>query len=587
MPSLKNFLLKISQNPPKNQNELEKLKRKWLKKVISNTEILDFYRKLAKKKEITSNKALENLLCKRKIRTLSGVAVVAIFVKPHPCPGHCLYCPTQKNSPKSYLSNEPAMMRAISCHYDPGLQIWTRLKTLETLGHPTDKIELIVMGGTFSALPRSYQNRFILECFHICNKTTPKISKFQFPISKQVLNSRFEIRNKFKNSKLIEKLKTAQRKNEKAKHRIIGLTLETRPDYINEEEIKWMRQLGATRVELGVQSIYDDVLKFNARGHLVDKIIKATKLLKDAGFKINYHIMPNLPKSTPARDLKMFYELFHNQNFQPDMLKIYSCVLTKNATPLKKLWQKNKYKPYSNRQLINLLIKIKQVIPPYVRIMRLGRDIPAPNILAGSKISNIREVVATEMKKRKLKCRCIRCREIKDLRFKIEDLRLKRIDYKASGGKEIFLSYEDTKNDKLIAFLRLRIPSQYFHSTVILSPDSSGRRIPLSSKGILRLPRRYVEVAQDDTNFLPELQDAALIREIHTYGQMVPVGKKQKKAAQHFGFGKKLVIQAEKIAAQEFHIKKIAVISGIGVRNFWRDLGYKLQNTYMIKNFLH
>lgn len=541
--SLKNFLLKIIKNPSENQNELEKLKRKWLKKAIPNTEILKFYQKLVKNKEIPHNKNLEAILRKRKVRTLSGVAVIAIFTKPYPCPGHCLYCPTQPKIPKSYLSNEPAVMRAILCNYDPKLQILARLKTLETLGHPTDKIELIVMGGTFSALPRLYQLQFIIDCFKACNtmKRKLKTQKSKTKTTTQI-------------SKLLEILKKEQQKNERTKHRIIGLTLETRPDFINEKEIKWMRQLGATRIELGVQSIYDDILKFNQRGHLVDKTIEATKLLKDAGFKINYHMMPNLPKSTPYRDLKMFYELFHNQNFQPDMLKIYPCVLTKNAVRLKKLWQKRKYKPYSDRQLINLLIKIKQIIPPYVRIMRLGRDIPAPNILAGCKISNIREVVAREMKKRKLKCRCIRCKEIKQLESKIKNCELRRMDYNASEGKEIFLSYEDTKNNKLIAFLRLRIPSQYY---------------------------------SDKKHFLPELQDAALIREIHTYGQMVEIGKKRSKAVQHFGFGKKLVAKAEKIAAKEFKIKKIAVISGVGVRNFWRKLGYKLQNTYMTKQIIY
>ncbi|MEW6408316.1 MAG: tRNA uridine(34) 5-carboxymethylaminomethyl modification radical SAM/GNAT enzyme Elp3 [Patescibacteria group bacterium] len=569
MSSLKNFLLKIIKNPPENQKELEKLKRKWLKKVIPNTEILKFYQKLVKNKEILRNKNLETILRKRKVRTLSGVAVIAIFTKPYPCPGHCLYCPTQKNSPKSYLKNEPAMMRAILCNYNPALQIKTRLETLAALGHPTDKIELIVMGGTFSALPRLYQLEFIIQCFKTCNNPRLKNSKFQFLISKQISNSKFlnnvnnvilsdaeRMRGEAEGSHKLnfKTLKVEQKKNGNAKHRIIGLTLETRPDYINENEIKWMRILGATRIELGVQSIYDDVLKFNTRGHLVGKTIYATKFLKDAGFKINYHIMPNLPKSTPLRDLKMFYKLFHNQNFQPDMLKIYPCVLTKNAPKLARLWKEKKYKPYSDRQLINLLIKIKQQIPKYCRIMRLGRDIPATSILVGSKISNIREVVAQKMKEKKLKCRCIRCREIKNqITNNNQQITIKRFDYWASDGKEIFLSYEDLKNDKLIAFLRLRIPSFYFSGT---------------------------------KHFLPKLQNAALIREIHTYGQMVEIGKKINKAVQHFGFGKKLVAQAEKIAAKEFKIKKIAVISGVGVRNFWRKLGYKLQNTYMTKQII-
>jgi elongator complex protein 3 len=555
---IKQFFLKIKNNLPKDQDGLEALKRKILGKslgIISNTQLLAEYKKIAKnnKAKVLYSKSLENLLRKRKIRTLSGIATVAIFTKPYPCPGRCLYCPTQPKMPKSYLSNEPAVMRAILCKYDPKLQIWTRLQTLNAMGHPTDKIELIVMGGTFNALPKSYQLQFIINCFKACNKIISKISNFQFPISNQFLNSKITPPNlplyKGRNGG-VKNLEEEQRKNEKAKHKIVGLTLETRPDYINEDEIKWMRALGATRIELGVQNIYDDVLKFNQRGHLINKTIKATKLLKDAGFKINYHLMPNLPKSTMARDLKMFKELFKNPNFQPDMLKIYPCVLTKNALRLKSLWEKEKYKPYSDQRLINLLIKIKQQIPPYVRIMRLGRDIPAQNILAGSKISNIREAVADEMTKRKIKCKCIRCREIKQLELKIENYKLRRMDYNASLGKEIFLSYEDVKKNKLIAFLRLRIPSQYFSK------------------------EKY---------FIPELQNTALIREIHTYGQMVEVGKKLKSAVQHFGFGKRLVSEAEKTVQEEFGIKKIAAISGVGVRNFWRKLKYKLSKTYMVK----
>lgn len=536
---IQNFIIKARKLKPKNQEDLEKLKRTHLGKkmgVISNSQILDVYKSTKNKEKWPPSKNLENLLRKRKIRTLSGVATVAIFVKPNPCPGHCLYCPTQPKMPKSYLSNEPAVMRAILCHFDPKKQIWARLKTLEDLGHPTDKIELIVMGGTFSVLPRPYQLRFITNCFEICNKIKNKKTKTK------ITNQRPQ--------NLLEKLKIAQQKNETAKYRIVGLTLETRPDFINEEEIKWMRELGATRVELGVQSIYDDVLKFNRRGHPVSKTIQATKLLKDGGFKINYHLMPNLPKSNTARDLKMFKELFKNPDFQPDMLKIYPCVLTKNAPMFKKIWQEKKYKPYSDRRLINLLIKIKQAVPHYVRIMRLGRDIPAKNILSGSKISNVREVVADEMKKKNLKCRCIRCREIKNNVLSIKHFVLNRKDYLASGGKEIFLSFEDQKNDKLIAFLRLRVSSMHFSR---------------------------------QKHFMTELQNAALIREIHTYGQMVPVGERMKKAFQHFGFGKKLVKEAERIAKKEFNLKKIAAIAGVGVRNFWRKSGYRLKNTYMMK----
>ncbi|MGC9049106.1 MAG: elongator complex protein 3, partial [Patescibacteria group bacterium] len=373
-------------------------------------------------------------------------------------------------------------------------------------------------------LPKRYQTWFIKRCFDGANLKTTK------------------------------NLTQAQKINEKTKHRIIGITLETRPDYITPEEIKRMRKLGCTRVEIGVQAIDDRILKINQRGHDVKTIIQATKLLKEAGFKICYHMMPGLPGSSPKRDLAMFRELFANPDYQPDMLKIYPCVVTKGSE-LYKLWRKKEYKPYSDKQLIDLLVKIKSIIPPYVRIIRIIRDIPSPKIEGGSKISNLREIVQQEMRKRGLKCRCIRCREIKNLKFKIKDLKLVERKYESSAGKEIFLSYEDTKNDKLVAFLRLRLPNNY--STIRANKRNS--------------------IYRD----FPELMAAAIIREVHTYGQLVPIGKKRK-AAQHLGFGKKLIQEAEKIAKKSGY-KKIVVISGTGVREYYRKLGYQLRNTYMVK----
>lgn len=535
----KQFIITASKIKNLDLETFEALKRKFAKKskmdLFSNTLILETYQKLVKRKKIKKNKTLRELLTSKKTRTASGIASIACFTKPYPCPGKCLYCPSEPKMPKSYLSDEPAVMRAIRCKYSPKKQILARISALEKNGHPTDKIELIIMGGTFSVLPRAYQSKFITNCFKACNEAASKKLKVQ--------NSK--LKTTTQNLKL---LKFEQQKNEKTKHRIIGLTLETRPDYINEKEIKWMRELGATRIELGVQSIYDDVLIFNNRGHLVQKTIKATRLLKDAGFKINYHIMPNLPKSNQKRDFEMISTLFSNQDFQPDMLKIYPCVLTRYSR-LYHLWEKGEYKPYHDRDLINLLIKIKQKIPPYVRIMRLGRDIPAPNIVAGNKISNIREEIKKILVKKKISCQCIRCREIRDQKYNQKNVKLIRREYWASKGKEIFLSFEDVKQNKLLAFLRLRIPSQYFSGT---------------------------------KHFINILNEAALIREIHTYGELVPISKKGK--VQHLGFGKKLVLEAEKIVKKEYNLKKIAVISGVGVRNYWRKLGYRLKDTYMVKS---
>lgn len=513
------FIKQVLKKNIQTRKELENLKKIYAQKnkmagSVSNSEILKAYRDLLREGKIKKDKTLLWLLQTQKIRTLSGIAVIAVLTKPYSCPGKCIYCPDQKGMPKSYLNDEPAVMRAILCQFNPYKQVRARIKMLENTGHPTDKIELIVMGGCFTSLPKRYQKWFIKRCFEAANEKKGKT------------------------------LKEVQKINEKSKHRIIGITLETRPDHITPEIIKWFRELGATRVEIGVQSLYDEILKINQRGHGIEAVIKATRLLKEAGFKINYHMMPNLPGSNPKKDLAMFKKLFSSQDFQPDMLKIYPCVLTKESK-LYSWWKQEKYKPYSNKQLINLLIKIKQVIPSYVRIMRLGRDIPVPDIIAGCKISNIREVVQKEMEKRGIKCQCIRCREVRDEICSPKHIALKRKEYKASDGKEIFLSYEDTKTNKLLGFLRLRIPS----SSLIF----------------------------------PILKNSALIRELHIYGQLVPIHKKDKKAVQHLGLGKKLMLEAEKIAKKEFSLSKIAVISGVGVRDYYRRLGYRLRDTYMVK----
>ncbi len=482
-----------------------------------SADIFRIYQKLLRQKKIKRDERLELLLKKREVRTISGVAPIAVLTKFYPCPGRCAYCPTEKNMPKSYLSNEPAVMRAVTFKFDPEKQVAGRIQVLEMNGHPTDKLELIVIGGTWSALPDRYQKWFIQRCFDGAN------------------------------GKKSSSLAAAQKTNERAKHRIIGITLETRPDCITPEEIRKMRALGATRAELGVQSIYDSILQRNRRGHNVAATIRATKFLKDAGFKICYHLMPNLPGSTPDKDLKMFKEIFHNPDFQPDMIKIYPCVVTRGSE-IYKWWKQGKYKPYSEKQLLELLINIKKIIPPYVRVNRLIRDIPSPSIAAGNKISNLREVIAKEMARRGFTCKCIRCREIghqKNIKHTVPKLFIKK--YKASGGVEYFISFESPNKKILYAFVRLRIPD--FKTPAIL----------------------------------PEIKDAALIRELHTYGHLVPIDKKSPGATQHLGLGKKLMVEAEKIARKS-GIKKMAVISGVGVREYYKKIRYHPDGTYMIKN---
>jgi len=514
------YLVKVN---PKNRAEFVVSKRKMSNKLKmappQNSDLIRIYKQLIRKNKIKESKTLLNLLKKREVRTLSGVAPIAVLTKFYPCPGECIYCPTEDKMPKSYLSNEPAVMRAILNKFDPYKQVKMRLRALEANGHPTDKCELIVLGGTWSSLPKKYQTWFIKRCLDAMNNRTAK------------------------------NLDRAQKINERSKHRCIGMTLETRPDYVTPAEIKRLREIGCTKVEIGVQSLSDIVLKLNKRGHNVKQTVIATKLLKDAGFKVGYHLMPNLLGASIKSDLVMFKRLFSQSEFKPDHLKIYPCVVTKN-TQLNKLWKQKKYKPYTDKQLRNLIINIKKIVPYYVRISRLIRDIPTESIIAGNKISNLRQLLSDDLKKKNVQCQCIRCREIGHQNLEKINLtkpQLKIKKYNSSEGLEYFLSYESNAGKVLYAFLRLRIPKK---------------------------------IESDLSSILPELEDAALIRELHTYGHLTPLNRTGK--VQHTGMGKKLMVEAEKIC-KKHKVEKITVIAGIGVREYYKKLGYKLEQTYMIK----
>ena len=509
----------------KNEADLASFKRKLAKErgtsCLSNVELLKTYHKLLKNKSIKKSENLENLLIKRKIRSLSGVIVVSVLTKPYFCPGECIFCPTEKGFPKSYLSGEPAAERAKSLKFNPYLQVKKRLESLKKQGHPTDKIELRIIGGSFSVYPENYKIWFLANCFIAANGGR-KIP--QGKVSWRVLEKEQKI-------------------NEISKNRVIGISIETRPNLINEKEIFELRKFGVTMVELGVQTVFDEILKKCKRGHGKKETIFATRLLKNSGFKVLYQMMPNLPGSNCKKDLKCFKETFQDPDFKPDWLKIYPCVVCKGSE-LYKIWKRKDYKSYSDKVLINLLLRIKTNLPYWVRLARLFRDIPSPKIKGGCKISNIREVVLEKMKKAKKTCHCIRCREVRENYDPKEKIYLFREDYKASDGKEIFLSFENKKRTKLFSFLRLRIPAEQ--------------------------------------NFTPVLRSTAIVRELQTYGQAVPISEKRV-APQHKGFGKKLIKIAEEISKKEFKKDRIAIISGVGARNYYRKLGYKLNNTYMIK----
>ncbi|MEA2088711.1 MAG: tRNA uridine(34) 5-carboxymethylaminomethyl modification radical SAM/GNAT enzyme Elp3 [Patescibacteria group bacterium] len=556
---VKKIVKKIIQANPQNNEEFLRLKREFFyqkkMKQISNAELLKLYNKLNNKQ----GDKIKEILKKRKIRTLSGVAPIAVLTKSYSCPGKCVYCPTEKNIPKSYLSNEPAVMRAIICNFNPYKQVSIRIKALEANGHNVEKIELIVMGGTWSFFSKKYQYWFIKECFRSANEYNNEL---------RITN--YELRNNYSKLKIKElkkELIKEQKKNEKAKYRIVGLTLETRPDYINEKEIINFRNLGCTRVEIGVQAIDDKILKLNRRGSDIKDIIRATKLLRQAGFKICYHLMPNLPGSTPAKDLALFKKIFSNRNFRPDQIKIYPCAVVKGSR-LYGWWKRGKYKPYADKQLENLLIKMKKAVPYYVRIIRLIRDIPTVSIEAGNKISNLRQVLQKRLLDEGVVCKCIRCREARNREIKQNDLKLFIEKYQAGDGTEYFLSFESKDRKILFAFLRLRIPN--FKNNI--SPFDKESAPHLMLKGVGGFYNNF-----------PELKNSAIIRELHTYGKIVPIkNSKGKSAVQHKGLGKRLMLKAEEIAKQK-RFKKIAVISGIGVREYYRKLGYKLEGTYMIK----
>jgi elongator complex protein 3 len=549
-----NFVKLAMKEPVATSGEFLRVKKnvsKYLQiPVPTNADLREAYERLIARKKIKRNTTFEKVLISKKSRTRSGVAVIAVLTKPYPCPGKCLYCPSEKEMPKSYLKNEPAVMRAISVKFSPYRQVQKRLRALELNGHKTDKIELIVMGGTFSYFPKKYQTWFITECFRAANDY-PEKSPLPAYRTGRLTKERVRVR-----------LFHEQKKNETTKRRIIGLTLETRPDYIDEREILNFRMLGCTRVELGVQSIFDEVLKKNNRGHDVAETIRATKLLKNAGFKINYHIMPGLYGSDAKKDYQMFKTLFSSPDFQPDMLKIYPTVVLHDSA-LYPVWKKGEYRALDDAQFEKFILRVKKnLIPPYVRIARLVRDVPAESIIAGPLISNLRQMIAE-----KSQCQCIRCREVGGNFNSTEKIILNRIDYDASGGKEIFLEY---------------IASPLPIKEIPLSPSDRSGKVRSKLFALLRLRINPIELKNQKVT-IPVLKNSAIIREVHTYGKMAQIDKKSSTSPQHIGLGKKLIAEAEKIAREEFGLKKIAIISGIGAREYYRKLGYRLKDSYMVK----
>ena len=533
--------------------QLAKLKRDLalkyrFKKIPTNIEILLH----------SSTKDLDLLkkkLLTKPTRTISGVAPVAIMTKPHQCPhaklgGPCLMCPGGLKSPfgdvpQSYTGKEPATMRGIRNKYDSYLQVFNRLEQYVLLGHNIEKVELIIMGGTFPSLPIKYQDEFIWGAFKAMNDFSKLFFKgnefnfgkfkkfFELPVEdlgdqeriKRIHSKLLKLKGEFTPEALLKE----QVRNEKAKIRGIALCIETRPDYCLEKEIKQMLKLGCTRVELGVQHLDDSVLKRINRGHEVKETILATKLMKNSLLKVGYHVMPGLPKSSYVKDKQMMLQLFKDSNFRPDALKLYPCMVTK-GTKLYDLYQKGNYKPLDTEKAAKLITWFKEKIPEYCRLMRVQRDIPTYQTIAGVSMTNLRQYIHQKFKPR---CRCIRCREPKGKKIDFRKVKIKVKKYLASKGTEYFISAEE--NDLLLGFCRLRI-----------------------------------------------YEDQAGIRELHVYGTATGIGEKGN--IQHKGLGKKLLKTAEEIVKNE-GIKKIFVISGIGVKGYYTKLGYQKDGVYMVKTF--
>jgi len=540
----------------KGRKEFEKFRNSIVKEykgvIFHNLYFIKAYNDLLKEGKIEPNDGLLTLIRKRGVRTMSGVAPVTVLTKPYPCPGKCVYCPTDVRMPKSYLPSQPAAQRAFRQQFNPYTQVFVRLKALQMTGHEVSKVELRVIGGTWSAYPKTYQKWFLKKCLQAMNEFHEQISdkrtdKMEDIVETRVIESPYG--KEEVNIVIIKPLSTGVlkwsdvvKKNEKSDVRCIGINIETRPDFIDKKEVKRLRELGVTKIEMGVQTIYDDVQEFTKRGHCMEDVVKATRLLKDSAFKIAYHMMPNLPGSTVEKDKKMMGELFSNSKYQPDYLKIYPCMVVPKSQ-LAIDYRKGLFKPYDDETLQDVLFQNMKDIPEWCRVDRVARDIPSTDLEAGSKVSNVRQILEKKFIEKGVRYKDIRFREIKGGNFDLEKVEFVLREYRASGGRDLFLTYEDVEKDKLIALLRLRFPGK---------------------------------------TFIKELAGAALIREVHVYGKQIAVGNKSGGEKQHFGWGTKLMNDAEDLA-RKGGFDKLAVISGIGTREYYRKKGYDLEGTYMIK----
>ena len=600
------LLRELEKRLPLTEVKIKKLQKKYALKdgsMLSKTDIIAAYKEFAGKHGLKPfEKKVINQLQMKPVRTSSGLAPVTVLTKPYPCPGNCIFCPSDVRMPKSYLASEPGAQRAEHNYFDPYLQTYNRLQALHDMGHPVDKIELIVLGGSWSVYLQTYQIWFIKECFRAMNEfkkndDRKRLKKYYQQIFKEIAeldlpsfssdsNKNEQVYSQYQPQGLLaekktynnliyelftepekrvglDKFQTAQwsdlfnqhELNQRAKHRCVGLVLETRPDLINKQEIIYLRKFGCTKVQLGVQSLSDQILKKNQRGHSVAQTASAIKLLRQAGFKLHIHWMPNLYGSTAKKDKKDYQKLFQDPRFKPDEVKIYPCSLIESA-PLMRYYLQKKWQPYTYDELLDVLTFALANTPQYCRITRVIRDIPSFEIVSGNKKTNFRQLVQEKLDRTGLKSVDIRAREIRDQKFDSSLIYLDKIKYETNGSQEVFLQFlvpvkkensqlTDKSVVKLLGFLRLSLPEKNDFTKQIMA------------------------------------KNCAIIREVHVYGQLVSLGQDSQGRAQHLGLGTKLIKQAVKIAQQQGY-EKLAVISAVGTREYYRHRGFKDSKLYQI-----
>jgi elongator complex protein 3 len=579
-----------------NDDELSKMLRQHPRiddySMYSRTQLIQAYRLFAGQYGLPPYDEEEMIKLRRKpMRTISGVTPVTVLTKPFPCPGECIFCPNDVRMPKSYLSNEPGALRAEQNSFDPYLQTYIRLLTYHNMGHPTDKIEVIVLGGTWSFYPETFQIWFVKRIFDALHDfgngidrrqevwDALKVSSQLHPDNNtsnvqihgidlqrnynQVVQTVYaeEMRRSRDLAQLIaaaegtrspideyatwEELEAAHLYNETADCRVVGLVVETRPDHISEEEVLRIRRLGCTKVQIGFQSLNDDVLTLNRRGHRVEASRRAVKLLRKAGFKIHGHWMPNLYGSNPEMDIQDYQKMFGDPDFRPDELKVYPCSLIESAE-LMQVFQRGDWKPYTHEELLGVLVNVFKATPEYCRLTRVIRDIPGTDIVEGNQLTNFRQLVDNELLKRGERCMDIRAREIGHDKVANSALHLEELWYSSSMSDEVFLQYI-TEDRRIAAFLRLSLPNQ------------------------------------DEPALHEDLQGAAMIREVHVYGQSLGIGDSEEGRAQHSGLGKALIERAVELAKERGY-ETLAVISAIGTRDYYRKRGFYDKVLYQVRD---